>query len=532
MLNPGRPFSQLNQVNDLRGDDFVPLLRTSEPLPDDQNVIISGQRLEELLGDGSGGGGGGTVPYPLYAGPGTHTDGPMHQLAATLLANRSPNLTPGNVKQARFYSNADRTAFGPLEEGVTAEEEFARHATAPLNLGMFFTVELPVNKLYYIAYDDGTNTTVPAGLRRTVFRTGDQEPNDFANGMLVEWGSPEAAAANIPLLDPSRTDYPFPFTVKRPIGGTVYFFGTAAPGGPFPAPTTTAGTADWKPESAPIPTADSFQDITQAQGIALLDDRQVRRNRLYKVTFPPRATPTIRPETVVYLVGMDEATFSGPGQLVDPSNPERTVPVTVDVRTGTIVDIQARLEALAAPITQRDFNDVFSGESSLVAAATWLGDDRALLLNSPVFELTQDVYFSQGIVRGNGSRIQAGLGVLFSVGGTAFFDATIAVSALTISGSDTLFSGGQTFAQAIHFAGPGTLTLRDVPANILNAVTIDAGVTGCVIILQNNTTWPVGLTLPAGVMIDDQRGSFKTSPDGTQWRIIINNAGVVGATTL
>jgi hypothetical protein len=454
------------------------------------------------------------------------------QLAALLGVSRSPNLTPGNVKQARFYSNADRTAFGAQQTGVTAEEMFARHATTPLNLGMFFTVELPVNKLYYIAYDDGTNTTVPAGLRRTLFRTGDQEPNDLANGMLVEWGSPEAAAANIPLLDPSRTDYPFPYTVKQPIGGITYFFGTTAPGGPFPAPTTTAGTADWKPESAPIPVADSFQDITQAQGIGLLDDRQVRRNRLYKVTFPARTIPTVRPVTVVYLVGMDEATFSGPGQLVDPTNPERTVPVTVDVRTGRIVDIQARLEALAAPITQRDSNDAFSGETSLAAAATWLGDDRALFLNSPFFDLTEDVYFSQGIVRGNGSRIQSTSGFVFSAGGTSFLDTTIAAGTLTINDTGTLFSGGQSFAQAIHFAG-GNLTLRDVPAaTILSSVTIDAGVSGCEIILQSNTTWPDGLTLPAGVTLRDERAGFVTSPNGSQFRLVVNNAGTVGAQPL
>jgi hypothetical protein len=90
----GRPLSQTNRVNDLRETDLVPLVRPSEPLPEDQNAVIPAGRLAEILGTTPG-----TVPpaptYTLYGAPGTHTDGPMHQAATTAaLAVKAPLASP------------------------------------------------------------------------------------------------------------------------------------------------------------------------------------------------------------------------------------------------------------------------------------------------------------------------------------------------------------------------------------------------------------------------------------------------------
>jgi hypothetical protein len=183
MLTPdGRKFSELNQANDLRAGDWLPFLRLSEPLPDDQNVIISEQRLQEILGNGSGGTPGPSLP--LYASPGIHTDGPLHQLAATLLAYTAN--AHGNGFQARWLTDAQRDA-DPT--GGTSAETLLRTGADRMHLGNLIAVEFDGSGTrwndYRVEYD-GAPRTGPASPGVRVYRTGDHEAGELLPAKLVK----------------------------------------------------------------------------------------------------------------------------------------------------------------------------------------------------------------------------------------------------------------------------------------------------------------------------------------------------------
>ena len=175
--------------------------------------------------------------------PGSTTVGDIINAAG---ANRSPNRTPGNVKQARYLTNADRG----VNYGITAEDILNRQNETPLNIGTVIRVEHQGD--WELVFDNGTITD-PAFLRSTAFVTGDQEAGNTLPVMLVPVGSPAAATANIRPITPTQPDPPFVLddigTYTR--GGVEGFYRYKAPaGGAYGVPTG-LDDANWRQVAPP-----------------------------------------------------------------------------------------------------------------------------------------------------------------------------------------------------------------------------------------------------------------------------------------
>ena len=281
-LSPnGKPFSQTNQVNDLRPTDFVPMVRLSEPDPANQNVIIRGDRLTALLGTP------GSVPpgpsLPLYGGPGSHTDGPMTQTAATDYANRGPNLRPDLAKSVRHYTRANNPYFDPagdtaLDElpaiflalGTTCRVDFGAAGTGPDHLELVYDAA-PVQAVPLHAFRDGT--------------FGQQG----GAGLPVKWVPANSPMAFAPAYASLPTGFPFTvgFVIRAyvPVNGSpAEEFFKARFAGAWAAPTDATGGANWEPISpadvalpsvskAYVDDANAAQDATTAALQTSLGDK-------------------------------------------------------------------------------------------------------------------------------------------------------------------------------------------------------------------------------------------------------------------
>lgn len=172
-------------------------------------------------------------------------------------------------------------------------------------------------------------------------------------------------------------------------------------------------------------------------------------------------------------------------------------------------DERARVAALTSPITQFDYDNTLSGETDITAAGAWNTDDRKILLNQTQYIPTADVVFENGVVVGGGAVIQLqDNAVDVELKETTLLDLSISGTGRTARVDGSAFWSGAIHGvpTLFHFTGDWTLTLRDDNASMVTSVTAEAGVTAGVIVLQNSTKWPAGLTLPAGVILDDQTG--------------------------
>ena len=293
----GKALSQTNQVNDLRPTDFVPLVRPSEPDPANQNSIIRADRLALLLGTP------GSVPpgpsIPLYAGPGTHTDGPMTQAAATDYANRGPNLRPDLAKSVRFYTRANNSLFDPngdtaLDElnplqlcaGTTCRVDFGAAGTGPDHLELVF--------------DAAPTQAVPF----RVWRDGNFGQNGGGGMIPAKWVANSSPMAFAPAYASLPTGYPFTvgFIVRAYVtiaGSPSEQFFKAKTAGPLPAPSAAAGDTNWEPSSGSAVPTTAFSPaafIAQFDGAASNIVASIGANGKLVLTYggsAPAPAPTI-----------------------------------------------------------------------------------------------------------------------------------------------------------------------------------------------------------------------------------------------
>lgn len=284
----GRSLSNTNLVNDLRADDLLPIVRTSEPLPQDQNAHMSGARLKELLGAGGAAG----TPAPamnLYAGPGTHTDGPMNQKATTDYGNRGANLTAGGYAAVTVLSQASigyaagmatRAELDPtkLFLGSVCRAEFTDATDGTRNQGA----------TYRLTYD-------PAGTL-LVYRDGSLSGARDQPASWVDIAGPAAVRANIRAITATM---PTPAFVLGEVGTYTRaaiegFYRYLAPaGGTYAAPTASID-ANWEQVAPPTAPAALYQSIPYAVAVRAATAGTLAAGREYLITGRPDSTPNVR----------------------------------------------------------------------------------------------------------------------------------------------------------------------------------------------------------------------------------------------
>jgi hypothetical protein len=173
----------------------------------------------------------------------------------TDMKEATPNNTPSLVKQFRFFSEADRNA--DPDKGNCFEKDLEWDTCCTLTTCIiekyreaptqdFRTVKLVCiydsrQKPEGYAYVDGSFTGRPNPAR------------------FVLADSIEARVANIPLLDPTKTDNKANAIVQHTIEGKVFLYKARVDGGPYAAPTDPEGqgTVDWVSVALP-PLGDTY----------------------------------------------------------------------------------------------------------------------------------------------------------------------------------------------------------------------------------------------------------------------------------
>lgn len=263
----GRPLSDTNRVNDLRDDDLLPLVRPSEPLPQDQNAHMTGGRVKQLLGGDVG-----PAPAPgitLYAGSGAHTDGAMTQKAATEYADRGPNLRPDGFKSVRFLTRTD-PRFDQASDHALNELD-----TLLTCIGTRCFVEF--EEKHYVTRFDAAPRPGGPGTGPQCWRDGHMAfPTPLVPARWVGEDSPSAQVKDY-------TEYPagFVFTPGTYVGAyvtsstTEQFFKAIGPAGSRAAPVA-GGNSQWELVSADqVPVTTTYQPVvtlSEATLVTLYND--------------------------------------------------------------------------------------------------------------------------------------------------------------------------------------------------------------------------------------------------------------------
>ena len=172
----------------------------------------------------------------------------------------SPNSSRSLLKEFRFYRKADRDADGYGGACFETDLDWASccgNTVAIIDFYRESDAEPFRSERLVCVYDPApTDPTHKAWVDGSF--TGLRNPSKF-----VPEGSVAAQLANIPVLDPTKTNYPANTVVQNTVGGQVYLYQASAAGGPFPAPTATdgSGTADWKAIGKPTGTTTSTRDL-------------------------------------------------------------------------------------------------------------------------------------------------------------------------------------------------------------------------------------------------------------------------------
>lgn len=198
------------------------------------------------------------------------------QLADYLGAGLGPNDSKSLEKQFRFFRKADRDADSSGGACFETDLNWNKCCTFTVAKIEFYRESdtEPYRKQNLVCvYDDApTDPSHKAWVDGSF--SGLRNPSKF-----VPEGSVAAQLANIPVLDPTKTNYPANTVVQYTIGGQVYLYQAVAAGGPFPVPTATdgSGTANWKSIGKPtggngsnLPTRDPY-DVDTAKRIEVVD---------------------------------------------------------------------------------------------------------------------------------------------------------------------------------------------------------------------------------------------------------------------
>ena len=208
----------------------------------------------------------------------------------------------------------------------------------------------------------------------------DQNPSNLTDAAWYPVDSPEAGAPDWASFqpDPQNPVATYAFTdgqfVRTLIPGeTQVSFFSAIGDGVWAVPSAVGGDARWLAvDRNTVPTPANtvlFQRTTQAQSINQLDNEAVVPGRLYGVTIG---------STEVWVQGLDNATLSSNGEVLDPNNSQRTLPVLVDVRSGSIQYLFANYLRLIGDPANNNIvigplnagNDITSGVNNLIVGGS------------------------------------------------------------------------------------------------------------------------------------------------------------------
>lgn len=261
------------------------------------------------------------------------------KVGGILQTGLGPNAEKSLLKEFRFFRKADRDADDYGGACFETDIDYSTCCTRTVAIIEFYresnTEPFRYQELTCV-YDSSPTPAGRAYIDGSF--TGDLNPSKF-----VVSDSLEAQVANIPILDPTKTDYVAGTVVQYTINGEIFLYKAAAAGGPFAAPTSPdgAGTADW------LAVAKAGVGLTQYHTLGFLQN---------VLATGPDFVPGLRydtvgdwngsgdPDQMVYVRAATATTFEGFGELVKDGVHSL---VEVDVAAGTAVPVQVDLSQYA-----------------------------------------------------------------------------------------------------------------------------------------------------------------------------------------